>query len=77
MTIHTYAVLKDYFGKSFTVDDPPADIAALRALLVRKNLAAEAILNNCRFAAGDNFVDDQYQIQTHDNIHIIPPSSGG
>lgn len=77
MTIHTYAVLKDYFDKTFSVDEPAINVATLRALLSGKNMAAADILVNCRFAAGDQFVDDHYQIQPDDNIHIIPPSSGG
>ena len=77
MTVRVYAVLKDYFDKEFTIDEPVHSIAELTTILLRKNPAAENIITICRFAVNDIFVDNNFEFQTNDNIHIIPPSSGG
>ena len=77
MTILVYAALKDYFEPAFELTEPVHSIAGLRAALLQRNPGAEAILPVCRFAVNDTFVDSQFQLQTHDAIHIIPPSSGG
>jgi len=77
MTIQVYAVLKDYFETEFEVTEPVRSVAELRAFLLQRNPQAEAIMPVCRFAVNDTFVDSQFQLQAHDAIHIIPPSSGG
>jgi sulfur-carrier protein len=77
MTIQVYAILKDYFDAAFTVDETVANIEGLGNILIERNPAAKDILAGCRFAVNDTFVDEQFQLQPNDSIHIIPPSSGG
>lgn len=77
MTVKVYAVLKDYFEQEFLVDASVNSIEELRALLLQKNPASENILAICRFAVNDIFVDNNFELQANDSIHIIPPSSGG
>ncbi|MBL0355871.1 MAG: MoaD/ThiS family protein [Chitinophagaceae bacterium] len=77
MKIYTYAALKDYFDKEFSIDETIETVAALNHFLTAKNPAAATILSACRFAVKDNFVNDDFQLQTGDSVHIIPPSSGG
>jgi len=77
MTIQVYAILKDYFNKEFTVDETAGNIEALNNILIERNPAAAAILSGCRYAVNDSFVDNHFQLQPNDSIHIIPPSSGG
>lgn len=77
MTIHTYAVLKDYFGKEFTLHEQVDTVQALNNLLAQRNPAAAGILSACRYAVKDHFVTDDFVLSTEDSIHIIPPSSGG
>jgi molybdopterin converting factor small subunit len=77
MTIQVYAILKDYFDTSFTVDKTVNNIEALNNIMIERNPSAAAILAGCRYAVNDTFVDNLFQLQPNDNIHIIPPSSGG
>ncbi len=77
MKIQVYAILKDYFDKDFTVDETAGNIEALNNILIERNPAAKNILAGCRYAINDSFVDNQFQLQPNDSIHIIPPSSGG
>jgi molybdopterin converting factor small subunit len=77
MKIYTYAVLKDYFDKEFTVDETVSNIESLNSILAERNPAAKDILAACRFAVKDNFVTNDFELQPGDQIHIIPPSSGG
>ena len=77
MKIHTYAVLKDFFDKEFVIDDAVATVGNLQAALAKKNPAAANVLELCRFAVKDEFVTNDFALQSQDEIHIIPPSSGG
>jgi len=77
MTIQVYAALKDYFDPEFEITDPVRSVEELRTLLLQRNPGAAGIMPVCRFAVNDAFVDSQFQLQDHDAIHIIPPSSGG
>lgn len=77
MQIQVYAILKDYFEKDFTVEETANTIESLNTILIQRNPAAKDILAGCRYAVNDHFVDNQFQLQPNDSIHIIPPSSGG
>lgn len=77
MTVQVYAALKDFFDPAFEVTEPVGSVDELRALLLRRNPGAEALMPACRFAVNDTFVDSQFQLHANDAIHIIPPSSGG
>lgn len=77
MKIYTYAVLKDYFDKEFTIDEPVGTVEGLHNLLTQRNPAAATVLSACRFAVKDNFVGDDFILNKEDHIHIMPPSSGG
>ena len=77
MKIHTYAVLKDFFDKEFVMEDSVATVEDLQQVLAKKNPAAANVLELCRFAVKDEFVNSDFILQSQDEIHIIPPSSGG
>jgi len=77
MKIESYAIARDYFGRSFEVEETVPDIASLRELLAIKNPAAASLLKNTRFAVNDEFIDDSFQLNPADHVSIIPPSSGG
>lgn len=77
MKVQVYAVLKDHFAKEFEVQADMPDAAALKQYLIRQNPAAANILNICRFAVNDEFVDNDFQLNEHDTIAILPPASGG
>jgi len=77
MKIYTYAILKDYFDKEFSIDENISNVALLNNFLAQRNPAAKDILAACRFAVKDNFVTNDFELQPEDQVHIIPPSSGG
>lgn len=77
MTIQVFAVLKDYFQKEFQLQSNAKNIAELKQQLSLQNPEAANVLELCRFAVRDEFVNPDYPIQHHDTICIIPPSSGG
>ena len=77
MTIEVFAVLKDYFDKEFQLQSSAKNIAELKQQLAAQNPEAANVLELCRFAVRDEFVDQNYPLTTHDTISIIPPSSGG
>jgi molybdopterin synthase sulfur carrier subunit len=77
MKVQVYAILKDHFDKEFELNEPVHSVAELSEALIRRNPAVKKIIPICRFAVNDNFVDNDFQLQSNDSIHIIPPSSGG
>ncbi len=77
MKIQVFAVLKEYFDREFELSDDIGDIASLQSHLVALNSSAQGILQLCRFAVHDEFVDNDFTITKNDTICIFPPSSGG
>lgn len=77
MTIQVFAVLKDFFDKEFQLSEGITSIAELKKQLILQNPEASALLDLCRFAVHDEFVEPDYPINNHDTICIVPPSSGG
>lgn len=77
MTIQVFAVLKDYFDKEFEIASGVTTIAALKQQLAAQNPEAVNVLELCRFAVQDKFVEQNYPITINDTICIVPPSSGG
>lgn len=77
MKIYTYAALKDYFDKEFVVEEAFATVQELNNFLIQRNPAAATILSACRYAVKENFVANDFVLNSEDTIHIIPPSSGG
>ncbi|HEY0054093.1 MAG TPA: MoaD/ThiS family protein [Pedobacter sp.] len=77
MKIQVYAVLKDYFEREFTLQQPFETIDTLKGFLIEKNPKAENILNISRFAVDNEIVENDYILNENDNISILPPSSGG
>lgn len=78
MRVKVFAVLKDYFDKEFVLkSDEQPDVATLRANLSALNTSAHGVLQLCRFAVDNEFVDDNHKLNDDDTICIFPPSSGG
>jgi molybdopterin synthase sulfur carrier subunit len=77
MKVQVYAVLKDYFEKEFTLEQSFVLIENLKSFLIQQNPKAENILNISRFAVNNEIVENDYILNEHDNISILPPSSGG
>lgn len=77
MTIQVFAVLKDFFDKEFQFQSSAKNISELKLQLSLQNPQAANVLELCRFAVHDEFVEPNYSINSNDTICIIPPSSGG
>ena len=76
MKVTVYAVLKDYFEQSFDIDKV-SSVQELKKKLEEIKPSAAAVLNACRFAVNDEFVDLDFKIKEDDSISILPPASGG
>jgi len=77
MKIEVFAALKYYFDSEFEITSNVSSIEAIKAILVNLQPSAVDILDSCRFAVNDEFIDNDFQLQESDTISIIPPSSGG
>ncbi len=77
MTIQVFAILKDYFDKEFKLEGSYITISALKQRLTEQNPDAASVLDLCRFAVHDEFVEPDFTLNPNDIICIIPPSSGG
>lgn len=77
MKIEVYAMCREYFERSFILNEPVSNLVELRNALLKMNPRAGEVLQLSRFAANDSFIDENYILQSDDQISIIPPSSGG
>ena len=77
MKVQVFAALKDYFEKEFEVAGEVQDVAALKERLAALKPGSRNMLQICRFAVGDEFVTQDYQLKENDTVCVIPPSSGG
>ena len=77
MQVAVYAVLKDYFDSSFELNHPVGTISEVKEKLLQINPKAASLLNLSRFAVNDEIVGDDFKINAHDLISILPPASGG
>ena len=76
MKVTVYAVLKDYFERSSDIDKV-SSVQELKKKLEDIKPSAAPVLNACRFAVNDEFVDLDFKIKEDDSISILPPASGG
>ena len=77
--VRVFAGLKDYFAPQLELEmqgDKPC-IASIRHELLNMNPDAAALMELCRFAAGNEFVEATYQVQNGEVVSFLPPSSGG
>ena len=77
MKVQVFAILKDHFEKEFEIEADISNAQELRNFLIQSRPQTTNILNNCRFAVNDEFVEMNYKLKPNDIIAIIPPSSGG
>ena len=77
MKIFLYAMLKDYFDHEVWLQEPVRTVDELKEKLLLQNENARDLLESCRFAVNDRFIDHNYIFQSHDIISILPPASGG
>jgi len=77
MKIHVYAALKDYFTPEFELAETIHNTDELKTCLLAINGRAGELLDTCRFAVEEGFIDNGFKLKENDTVIIIPPSSGG
>jgi molybdopterin synthase sulfur carrier subunit len=77
MKIHVYAALKDYFSPEFELTETIGNTDELKACLLTINVRAGELLQTCRFAVEEVFIDNAFKLKANDTVIIVPPSSGG
>jgi sulfur-carrier protein len=77
MKIHVYAALKEHFDPEFELKETVHNTDELKACLQEINADAAELLQSCRFAVEEGFIDNAYKLKDNDTVVIIPPSSGG
>jgi len=77
MRIHVYATLKDYFSPEFELEAVAHNTDELKRCLADINGQARQLLDSCRFAVEEGFIDNEYKLKENDTVIVIPPSSGG
>jgi sulfur-carrier protein len=78
MKIHVFAILKDFYSENFEIDGSDIkSIEDLKHALSNINKSATTVLEACRFAVNEEFVNGSYQLNENEHVYIIPPSSGG
>jgi len=77
MKIHVYAKLKDFFSPEFELNAVVRNTDELKLRLLEINEGAKNILDSCRFAIEEGFIDQDHKLKENDTVIIIPPSSGG
>jgi sulfur-carrier protein len=77
MKVQVFAGLKEYFDPTFEIDKEVQSIDELKQQLIRLKPTSADLLQSCRFAVNDDFVNNDYQLKAEDSIVVLPPSSGG
>lgn len=77
MRIKVFATLKDYYAPEFELETAARNLDDLKHLLLRINAQAAQLLDSCKFAVGDAFIEKDHKLKDNDTVIIIPPSSGG
>ncbi len=78
ITLSTFAVLKDLFGNTITINvKEPFTVANIFESLKDKHPDKQHIWERCRIACNNKFVTSDHTISEADQLSIMPPSSGG
>ena len=77
MKIRVFASLKEYFEPEFELDAAAGNVEELKVRLGEMRPAAIPLLDCCRFAVADRFVDAEYLTREYETVAVIPPASGG
>ena len=74
----TYAAVKEILGSSFELEvEDESTIEMIRKKIIDLYPDSAGLINKCRFAVNDSIVNNNELIKEIENVHIIPPSSGG
>lgn len=79
ITIHNFAILSEYFGHKITLDlQSPYHADQIISKLAKMKPEATKVLQRTRVAVNQQIVDiSSIELKKHDEIALLPPSSGG
>ena len=78
MNIYVFASLKDYMPAQFEISsDTVTTVQELKTFLQLEYPNASELIAACRFSTEQEIVSLEQEINSYDNIFVIPPSSGG
>jgi molybdopterin converting factor small subunit len=77
MKIYVYAALKDHFQPEFELEGSVRNTDELKSRLQALNTNATELLQSCRFAVEEGFIENDFKLNENDTVIVIPPSSGG
>ena len=77
--VQLFAVARELAGqRELAVEVPQrATIADVRAALLAVVPELADVLDHCRFAVGNEFVNNETLVASHAELAVIPPVSGG
>jgi molybdopterin converting factor small subunit len=75
--IQVFAILKDYLPENQELDLGNTSIRHVKDELCKQNPIVENILDKCRFATNEGFLEENDNFSNEPILFIIPPSSGG
>ncbi len=78
VTVLLFAIAREAAGTGeVELPEPPATVAALRALLAARHPGLARVLARCRLAVNQEFAADGDPIPDGAEVAVIPPVSGG
>lgn len=76
--ISTFAQLKDFFEKDFSIDVPESSsVKDVMQYLINLKPDARNLLNSSRVAINEKIVQLEFALQKNDSLFLLPPASGG
>ena len=78
LTVLYFAAAREAAGTDREeIAGPPANVGALRQLLVARHPRLERLLPRCRIAVDEEFAEDEDPVPEAAELAVIPPVSGG
>jgi molybdopterin synthase catalytic subunit len=78
LTLLYFAGAREAAGTAREIlDERPATVGDLRALLLARHPALARVLPRCRIAVGEDFAEDPAPLPDRAEVAVIPPVSGG
>lgn len=75
--IHTFAILKEKLPSQFEIEIGVNNIQAVIDSICTQNPDCSDLLESCRIAVNEEFVDKNFEIEDGTEVYLLPPSSGG
>jgi molybdopterin converting factor small subunit len=73
-----YGPLKKFFPERLDMElSDGRSVIDLRRAMIRLSPEAEPLLNACRAATEERFLDEEETLVDGCGVHILPPASGG